>query len=98
MELQFIKEENRIYCQNAQGKLLAEITFPAKGPDAVDINHTFVDDSLRGQGVAGRLMEETVQVLSSSGRKAFTSCSYAAAWAKKHPLYRELFLSEEEFL
>lgn len=92
MELQFQKEPNRVFCKNEEGKLLAEITFPSAGSDTVDINHTFVDDSLRGQGVAGRLMEEAVSILSSSGRKAHTSCSYAAAWAKKHPEFQELFL------
>ena len=34
-----------------------EVTFPSIDQDTVDINHTFVDPSLRGMGMAGKLME-----------------------------------------
>ena len=53
--MSFVKEKNRItYVQN--GEMLAEITFPALENDenTVNIDHTFVNDVLRGQGVAGR--------------------------------------------
>ena len=82
----FVKENNRItYVQN--GEMLAEITFPAFGEDGnvVNIDHTFVNDLLRGQGVAGTLMEQTVELLRQDGRKAVATCSYAKKWFEKHP-------------
>ena len=51
--MEFTKETNRIFAKDVAGKLIAEITFPNRSATTVDINHTFVDDSLRGQGVAG---------------------------------------------
>lgn len=77
MDLQH--ESNRIFANDASGKLIAEITFPEEGGVAT-INHTFVDDSLRGQGVAGQLMTEAVKSIKESGWKLEATCSYAQKW------------------
>lgn len=45
--MEFRKEPGRIFATDETGKLLAEVTFPEREGGAV-INHTFVDDSLRG--------------------------------------------------
>ena len=58
----FITEENRIIYQQ-DGQTLAEITFPAFEEGVVNIDHTFVDPVLRGQGVAGQLMQHTADAL-----------------------------------
>ena len=68
-----------------QGTVLAEVTFPACAEGVVDINHTFVDPSLRGQGIAGELMRRTVKALQERNLHAHTSCSYAATWFDRHP-------------
>ncbi len=88
MELRYTS--GRIFAEDETGKLLAEITFPKISENVVEINHTFVDGSLRGQGVAGKLMEKTVQVLKNLDQKAVCSCSYAQAWFLKHPEYSDL--------
>lgn len=80
-ELKF--EKGRIYAEE-EGKLLAEILFPEKDGVA-DIKRTFVDDSLRGSGIAGELVKEAVAVIRSSGLKARATCVYAGAWFEKHP-------------
>lgn len=51
-------EEGRIYCENDSKKLLAEATLTTKINGEIDIEHVFVDSSLRGQGVAGKVMEK----------------------------------------
>ena len=80
----FITYPNKIEYEQ-DGKVLAENTFPALDETTVNIDHTFVDDVLRGQGVAGRLMELTVQELEKTGRKAVVTCSYAKKWMEKYP-------------
>ena len=50
--MEFIYEANRIYINDEEGKMIAEITFPL-----VDIDHTYVSNVLRGQGIAGKVME-----------------------------------------
>ena len=64
MELQ--KEKNRIFAVDNSGKLVAEITFPDAGNGLVDIDHTFVDDSLRGQGAAGQLVEAAAKQIAGT--------------------------------
>ena len=57
--MEFLEEKGRIYAVDANGKLLAEVTFPDDGNTAV-IDHTFVDESLRGQGTASKLLRQAV--------------------------------------
>ncbi len=86
----FIYEPYRIYCEDENKKLLAEITFPAMDCRTVNINHTFVDDELRGQGIAGQLMQAAADTIRSRGKKALPTCSYAVHWFGKHPEYEDL--------
>ena len=82
--MEFIKESNRIYKNNEEGKLIAEVTFPGCGENTVVINHTFVDDSLRGQGVASKLMRAAYEVIKEQDKKATLTCSYAIKWYEKN--------------
>jgi predicted GNAT family acetyltransferase len=46
--------------------------------------------ALRGQGVAGRLMEGVVAIARAEGWKIRPLCSYAAAWVRRHPEHHDL--------
>ena len=81
--MEFQKEPGRIYAER-DGKLVAEITFPAEGGTAV-ITHTFVDDSLRGQGVAAQLVHAAAEQIRAEGKQARPVCSYAQKWFAQHP-------------
>ena len=59
--MQFIKEENRIYATNTDNETVAEVTFYEIENGTYNIDHTFVDDSLRGQGIGSRLVKEAVE-------------------------------------
>lgn len=83
--MEFTKEENRIYLADTSGEVIAEIDFPFVEEGVVDINHTYVSGVLRGQGIAGKLMEAAVAQIREKGWRAYTSCSYAAGWMAKHP-------------
>ena len=82
MEYQY--ESGRIFARSETGDVIAEITFPAKDGVAV-IEHTFVDSSLRGQGVAGELMRRAVEQIKKDGNAIAAVCSYAVSWLEKHP-------------
>ena len=82
-EMEFQKEPGRIYAADGD-RLVAEVTFPARDGVAV-IDHTFVDDSLRGQGVAGQLVRAAVDQIRADGMKAQATCSYARMWFAQHP-------------
>lgn len=81
--MDFLHEPGRIYAMDGD-KLTAEVTFPARDGTAV-ITHTFVDDSLRGQGVAGALLEAAVAEIRGQGLRAEPVCSYAKVWFDHHP-------------
>ena len=57
----FLREPTRVYALDGSGRLVAEITFPETAPGVYTIDHTFVDASLRGQGVADRLVRAALE-------------------------------------
>ena len=69
MIMEFTKEKAKIAYYSEDGEILAEVTFPAVNKNTVNINHTFVDESLRGQGIAGKLMQAAAEYLDESGKK-----------------------------
>lgn len=77
-------ENGRIYSVNEKDELMAETTFNFKEDGDVDINHTYVNPALRGQGAAGKMMEVVAEYLRKNGLKATATCSYANSWLKKH--------------
>lgn len=84
MEFQY--EPGRIFAKNAEDTVIAEVTFSIKDGIAT-IDRTFVDESLRGQGVAGQLVQTAVDQILREGYKLAATCSYAVSWLAKHPEY-----------
>ena len=87
--MEFIYEKSRIYAENEDGAVIAEITFPiADGVATID--HTFVDGSLRGQGVAGKLVKAAADAVRACGLKIVPTCGYAVKWFGDHPDQQDL--------
>ena len=82
--MEFITESNRIYCEDEQGKVIAEVTFPKVSDNVYCIERTFVDDSLRGQGIAGQLVQRAVEKIRAQKAEVTATCSYAKGWLEKH--------------
>lgn len=82
--MDFQTESNRIYKEDENGKVIAEITFPETEKGVFCIDHTFVDDSIRGQGVAGQLVQLAAEKIQAQGGKVTATCSYAKHWLEKH--------------
>ena len=84
--MEFRTYKNRIVLVNDEEQALAEIDFPAmeEEPGTVEITHTYVDESLRGRGLAGKLMTRLIAYLERNQLKAYPSCSYAVDWFAKH--------------
>lgn len=82
--MDFKIEENRIYIENEEGKILAEIEYEKIENNKYSIYHTFVDEVLRGQGIASKLVEKAVAEIKKKGGEPVATCSYAKAWLEKH--------------
>lgn len=85
---------DRIWLEDADGQEMAYVSFPARGENAVTIRSTVVHPSLRGQGVAGTLLDALAQELRRRGVRAVPICSYAVGWFSRHPEAADLLLSD----
>ena len=77
MARNYITEENRIYLSDENGNILAEIDFEKVNEKTYNISHTFVDDSLRGQGIGSELVEKAITYLSEKWYRVRATCPYA---------------------
>ena len=77
-------EETVITVTDDAGTKVAEVLFPKIGEAEYTITHTWVDASLRGQGMAGRLVEAAVDQIRKNGGTPRASCSYAVRWFAEH--------------
>ena len=75
-------EDGRIFSISNENDLMAEVTFVSTGDNEVNINRTYVNPALRGQGIAGDMLELVAKHLREKGIKATASCSYANTWLK----------------
>ncbi|MGD9761410.1 MAG: GNAT family N-acetyltransferase [Candidatus Izemoplasmatales bacterium] len=91
--MNLIYENNRIYSEREDGLLLAEVTFPARDEKRVDVNHVYVDESLRGQGLASNLMLEAYNFIKAKNLKIVAKCPYAIDWFKKHENYQDIVIN-----
>ena len=83
-EMNWNYEEGRIYSKNDKNELMAEVTFEYIEDNEVNINHTYVNPVLRGQGIAGEILTLLAKYLRENGLKATATCSYASSWLNKH--------------
>ena len=85
--MNFSYEKNRIYVNNSDGKMIVEATFPLYKEGIVVVNHSYVDPSLRGHGVASDLIKAVCAHVESQGLKMVATCPYAVVWFKRHKDY-----------
>jgi len=54
------------------------------------ITHVGVYPELRGQGIAGKIVEAGLQYARQNSLRVIPMCSYAAAYIRRNPQYAEL--------
>ena len=84
MNRNYITEENRIYLPDENWKILAEIDFEKVDEKRYNISRTFVDDSMRWQGIGSELVEKAIIHLTVKWYKVTATCSYSKDWIKKN--------------
>ncbi|MDF6308077.1 GNAT family N-acetyltransferase [Escherichia coli] len=60
-----------------QGKQIAEIVFVPTGENLAIIEHTDVDESLKGQGIGKQLVAKVVEKMRREKRKIIPLCPFA---------------------
>ncbi len=85
--------DGRIYMNDDAGNMIAEVTFTELDDTTILVDHTFVDDSLRGKGTAGKLMLEVIDYAKTHNKKIKASCSYAVRWFDKNKNeYKDIYI------
>ena len=79
--------ENR-FETTIDGKL-SKLDYLQNGNNFV-ITHVGVHPSLRGQGVAGKIVEAGIAYARENSFRVVPMCSYAAAYIRRHPEHAEL--------
>ena len=72
-----------------EGKRLAEMTYTVAGAKVI-IDHTTVDDVLRGKGVGAQLVRAAVEWARKENVKLLPLCPYARSVFDKTPEYADV--------
>ncbi len=85
--------EDGRFVYRAQGAE-AELTYahaPATGDrKRVSADHTFVPDSMRGQGIAARLVDALIATAREEQWQVIPRCSYVVAAFRRHPEWNDV--------
>lgn len=77
------------YVYNENGERLAEITWSERD-GIMHMDHTYVSDELRGQGVAKKLLDQAADYARTNNLKMNAICSYVVAVFKKSSAYDDV--------
>ena len=69
---------------------LAELTYKRNG-DTINIDHTEVDESLRGQHVGQELVDEAVKFAREHDLKITATCPYASKVLARNSEYTDVY-------
>lgn len=83
------REENRV-CAYRDNQEVGGVTFTKAGESLLIIDHTFVDESMKGQKLGKKLVSEVVEVAREQEKKIVPLCPFAKAEFEKTPEYADV--------
>ncbi|WP_218208676.1 GNAT family N-acetyltransferase [Acinetobacter sp. F9] len=72
-----------VFFMEDQGRRLAEITYQWREASVIIADHTWVDHSLRGQGVARKMLDMLVDFAREKSLTIIPQCSYVDVMFKR---------------
>ena len=84
------KGNNKFYIGDSEQDMMARITWKNGGKNIIVIDHTIVDPSLRGKGIAGELIKKVVEMAREENLKIVPVCSYAVAKMTRTDEYKDV--------
>lgn len=85
----------QLYIGPSEDDYIARITYEEKIPGVWVIMHTNVDVSLRGQGIAQKLLDELVVFAKEENKQLYPVCSYAITGLNRNEEYKKLIYQGE---
>lgn len=77
------KQRGAFYIEE-NGKRVAELAYTWRSDSVVSLDHTEVDESLEGKGVASTLVEYAVSFARETGIKFILYCPFAKVYFARH--------------
>jgi predicted GNAT family acetyltransferase len=74
-----------------EGIRLAEMTYSRLSPSQIIVDHTLVDDQLRGLGVARKLLDTLVAWARATKTRVSATCPYAKAQFEKDASIQDVY-------
>lgn len=90
IQMEFIHEGKAFRHYNVAGEMDAEITYASKGEGVIEANHTFVDSSIRRQGVGRQLVDKLADFARGENLKIHPTCPYVVALFEKSTKYDDV--------
>ena len=92
MDIMHIEKGGRgAFLIKADGKRIAEMTYVTAGETGFIIDHTEVDESLRGQKIGDKLLAEAVSYAREKGLKIYATCPFALRKLQDNADYADVF-------
>ncbi|WP_211748811.1 GNAT family N-acetyltransferase [Paenibacillus sp. Marseille-Q4541] len=90
--------ENEYYVDQ-DGEKAATISFIPRGKDSegyeiIDVDHTFVSDQLKGNGVGVALVQRVVEHARENNLRIVPSCPFADSTISKHPEFQDVLAKQ----
>jgi predicted GNAT family acetyltransferase len=76
-------QKGEFFLNDAAGQRIAEISYVWRDATTIVADHTWVDDSLRGQGMARQLLDVLVEYAREQQLKIVPVCSYVDVMFKR---------------
>jgi predicted GNAT family acetyltransferase len=90
VELDEDPPRGRFKLLDSNDQLLGQMTFSRARDDLIIIDHTEVDDSLKGKGGGLRLFNGMVDWARNTGTKIMSTCPFANSMFERHPESRDV--------
>jgi predicted GNAT family acetyltransferase len=82
MKVEHDERGNRFFVHFADED--AELAYSRIGPRLIDLQHTYVPESARGQGVAEALAEAAFAYAREQDLRVVPSCPFVRSWRRHH--------------
>lgn len=79
-----------VFFMEEDGRRLAEITYQWQEASTIVADHTWVDNSLRGQGVARKMLDVLVDFARKNSLKIIPQCSYVDVMFKRDRSFQDV--------
>jgi predicted GNAT family acetyltransferase len=89
------KQAQRFEMDLGEGKT-AFIQYAKASEGVVELMHTEVPEEFEGQGIGGRLVKGTFEILQEENLRMMPTCRFVAVYLQRHPEYQSLAASDAE--